>query len=61
MDRNWPYVATGYLLTAGVLGSYTTWLLRKLRRADRLGAAAGGAPQAAIAADAGASAGERVS
>jgi hypothetical protein len=36
MDRNWPYVATGYLLTAGVLGAYTTWLLRKLRRVERL-------------------------
>jgi len=36
MDRNWPYVAAGYLLTAGALGSYATWLLRKLRRADRL-------------------------
>jgi hypothetical protein len=36
MDRNWPYVAAGYLLTAGVLGAYTTWLLCKLRRVERL-------------------------
>jgi hypothetical protein len=36
VDRNGTYVAAGYLLTAGVLGSYTTWLLRKLRRAARV-------------------------
>jgi hypothetical protein len=36
MDSNWPYVAAGYLLTAGVLGTYTTWVLRKLRRAEQL-------------------------
>jgi hypothetical protein len=36
MDQNWPYVAAGYALTAGVLGSYTIWLLRKLKRAERL-------------------------
>ncbi len=38
MDRNWPYVVVGYALTAGILGSYTTWLLRKLRRVARLDA-----------------------
>lgn len=36
MDQHWPYVVAGYVLTAGVLGSYTIWLLRKLTRAERL-------------------------
>ena len=40
MDQNWPYVVVGYALTAGVLGSYTIWLLRKLNRAERVGSAA---------------------
>ena len=35
MDHNWGYVAAGYGLTAAVVGSYTAWLLAKLRRARR--------------------------
>jgi len=35
MDRNWPYVAAGYLLTGGVLGTYAAVVLRRLRRARR--------------------------
>ncbi len=35
MDSNWPYVAVGYTLAAGSLGGYVTWLVRKLRRAER--------------------------
>ena len=31
----WPYVGTGYVLAVGVLGGYSTWVLRKLRRAER--------------------------
>ncbi len=31
----WPYVGTGYVLAVGALGAYTTWVLRKLRRAER--------------------------
>lgn len=36
MDKNWTYVAVGYVLTAGVLGGYATFVLRKLRRVARL-------------------------
>ena len=35
MDHNWGYVAAGYVLTTGVLVTYTTWLLTRLRRARR--------------------------
>ncbi len=31
----WPYVGTGYVLAVGVLGGYATWVVRKLRRAER--------------------------
>jgi hypothetical protein len=31
----WPYVTTGYLLAAGLIGGYATWVIRKLRRAER--------------------------
>jgi hypothetical protein len=35
MDHNWPYVAAGYGLTAAVVGSYSAWLLARLRRTRR--------------------------
>lgn len=37
MDQNWPYVVAGYALTAGVLGTYAIWMLRKLHRVEHLG------------------------
>jgi hypothetical protein len=35
MDHNWPYVAAGYGLTTALIGSYSAWLLTRLRRARR--------------------------
>lgn len=29
----WGYVTAGYVITLGVLGGYTAWLLQRLRRA----------------------------
>lgn len=35
MDQNAGYVATAYVLTGGVLIAYTSWLVARLRRAER--------------------------